>query len=533
MLKRIAFFPFLFVLFAILNPLVNNLDEMDPSLAIRPLIVALLIAALLLLLFRMVVKDWHYAGYLSFLCLFAFFTYGHLNNVLIERLPQAYTEYSPRVVLAGLVLVILALGLRRTWVRLGGSDRITPFLNLALAFAVLSQGVSGWRQLPDVHAKRMSNPGWYASKNRLPEIGAEVTLNCARSPDIYWIVLDGYGRADVLQEMYGVNNGPFIASLERIGFYVAGRSHSNYIQTVYSIPSALNMGYVAPRPAGVSGYDYFPALMAENQLMALLRQCGYQMVAFETPFFFTNFPDADVYIRYGTDLNEFEGLLLTSTPLDLLLKEADLEPLERSHAAHRDRVRFVFERLAQFPAVPGPKLVIAHIVSPHPPFVFDAQGLPVQPNRSYTMVDGSHYRGSWREYREGYAAQVQHVNQLLEHTVSEIIRRSPTPPVIVVQGDHGPGGFLEWGSPRQSCLWERISILNAYYLPHDGSEQLEPDTSPVNSFRIVLNAYFGADLELLPDEAYFTSDQPGGSFIPVTDRRESRANCGQGPPPPS
>ena len=44
--------------------------------------------------------------------------------------------------------------------------------------------------------------------------------------------------------------------------------------------------------------------------------------------------------------------------------------------------------------------------------------------------------------------------------------------------------------------------------------------SPVNSFRVVLNTYFGQDMKLLPDETYFTSQKAGGPFIDITERRE-------------
>jgi hypothetical protein len=30
-----------------------------------------------------------------------------------------------------------------------------------------------------------------------------IPVNCANTPDIYYIILDGYGRADVLNAMYG------------------------------------------------------------------------------------------------------------------------------------------------------------------------------------------------------------------------------------------------------------------------------------------------------------------------------------------
>ena len=280
-----------------------------------------------------------------------------------------------------------------------------------------------------------------------------------------------------------------------------------------------------PKPKGVSGYDYFPQLIADNQVLSLLQQCDYQMVAFETGFFFTNYPRADVYLSAGSELSEFEGLLLADTPVDMLLVKIVVEPPERSYAAHRQRVLYTFEQLQELPEMRGPKLTFAHIVSPHPPFVFDAQGDPIQPNRSYSIGDGNDYRGTWQEYRQGYAGQVQFVNRMLEETVDAIIRKSSQPPVIILQGDHGPGGHLQWKSPVQTCLWERTPIFNAYYLPGGGEKWLYPDISPVNSFRVVLNEYFGTNFELLPGETLFTSHIPGADFIDITANRDSKNNC--------
>jgi hypothetical protein len=82
-----------------------------------------------------------------------------------------------------------------------------------------------------------------------------------------------------------------------------------------------------------------------------------------------------------------------------------------------------------------------------------------------------------------------------------------------------------WDSPSQTCLWERTPILNAYYLPEGGERLLYPSISPVNSFRVVLNAYFGAELPLLPDNTYFTSKRLPRQAVDITAERASRANC--------
>lgn len=63
------------------------------------------------------------------------------------------------------------------------------------------------------------------------------------SPNIYWIVLDGYPRQDVLREGFGFDNSDFIQLLTSFGFTVLDQSRSNFPATVNSISSTLNMDY--------------------------------------------------------------------------------------------------------------------------------------------------------------------------------------------------------------------------------------------------------------------------------------------------
>ena len=63
-------------------------------------------------------------------------------------------------------------------------------------------------------------------------------------PDIYYIILDGYGRQDALMEDYGYDNTAFLNFLEEQGFFVADCSRSNYSQTKFSLLTSLNMDFV-------------------------------------------------------------------------------------------------------------------------------------------------------------------------------------------------------------------------------------------------------------------------------------------------
>jgi hypothetical protein len=322
-----------------------------------------------------------------------------------------------------------------------------------------------------------------------------------------------------------LDNQPFLDYLERKGFYIANESHTNYTQTIFSIPSSLNFRYIDPPVNVENDQHYFSELMRTNEIMATLKQCGYQTVALESGYFFTDHPDVDVYLASGIGLNEFESLLWAGSPLDVMAQELDLEPSEYSYEAHRQRVLYSFEKLGKLHKVDGPKFVFAHIISPHPPFVFDQTGQPIEPAKSYFIGDGDDFQGTREEYMTGYPAQAQFVNQKMEQVIDAILENSASPPVIVIQGDHGPGSRLDWHSPETTCLWERTSVLNAYYLPGGGDRWLYSSISPVNSFRVILNAYFDANLPLLDDATYFTSHRLEDQAIDITAQRSSRAYC--------
>ena len=114
-----------------------------------------------------------------------------------------------------------------------------------------------------------------------------------------------------------------------------------------------------------------------------------------------------------------------------------------------------------------------------------------------------------------------YLNSRLIDVITAILENSPTPPIIIIQGDHGPGAYYDTLELDESCLIERYSILNAYFFPDQAYEALYPSISPVNSYRVILNQYFGANLELLEDRNYFAGWLSPYQFTDVSDKIKS------------
>jgi hypothetical protein len=174
---------------------------------------------------------------------------------------------------------------------------------------------------------------------------------------------------------------------------------------------------------------------------------------------------------------------------------------------HRERILFVLERLASMPAIESPKFVFAHLVIPHPPFVFGPNGERVVLSKTYTLA-GKGEPLDDTLYIEGFRNQVTFLNHQLKQVLTELLAKSETKPIIILQADHGPGHF---------SIKNRMAILNAYFLPGKDQQIFYDRISPVNTFRVVLNEYFGGHFPILEDISYFSIYQAPYEFQVITE----------------
>lgn len=515
--KSYVLFPIGVALNFVLVRSAPNMSQIPPIQVVRPLIVIGLAAALLTALLQRWIKNPLRAGALSACCLYFFLYYASLSS-FIGKLPWATPEWLRGLIILIVGIAVAVLASRPTlWQRIKEPVTVINFMNITLLILItLPAGAIGYFLI----ASSGSLKTIQERQTALPNLDLNAQ---AERPDIYYIILDGYGREDVLAELFEFDNAKTIAFLEDRGFYVAKEAHSNYIQTLLSVNATLNLDYlnewVAPLSQTSNRWPLMQ-LIRNSRAQAIFKSLGYTTVSISSVFQ-TDLVNADRrFSLYGDSaLNEFERYLLAQTAVRWVAEVFNIDIPRPGFDSHRASIFYVFERLSQIPeAFPGPKFVFAHILGPHPPFVLDRNGAPLTPDYAYTIGDGSDYPGTPDDYRRGYSDELFYINTLVQKMVDDILTHSVTPPIIILQADHGSGMLLDFSSPEKSCVRERLSILNAYYLPGADTSRLHDAITPVNSFRLILNAYFGANLELLEDKSYFSTWNHPYAFTDVTDQ---------------
>jgi hypothetical protein len=481
------------------------------SLAVAASVLCIIFAALYVLL-RISKFSAQAAAVLVAIAACLFWLVNPLSLVLFRQRILSPLETSQGLVLAvstGL-FVLFALLLRVTKSMVGPLHSFTRITAWALFLMLFIFPPSG-PALPKEYADL-----------RFPELVQDKSSpnSPAANPDIYLLILDGYGRTDLLKELFSYDNSDFVAKLSELGFYVASQSTSNYSQTLLSLASILNLEYLESItksiPPDTKNRRPLRSLLRTNRLVEILRLHDYEFVMIGSGYASAEISSADRNIGLAFDTGEFGNLLLAQSPFPALSNLIGNEKLSSwQYDVHRARLKKAIESLGQLEREPRPKFVLAHILAPHPPFVFDALGEPQNSRRLFGFHDGSLYRGRRDEYRSGYVGQARWVETQVVDAIRKIESRSPGA-VIILQGDHGPGLQLNWRKVKATNVRERMSILNAYKVPDAIKSRLYSEITPVNSFRLVLNELFNTDLPLLADKNYFSLLDRPYNFIDVT-----------------
>jgi hypothetical protein len=483
-LKQYPWYTLLVAIYSPMALIAYNVGQVQFDAALRSLVIIVVTVFILTSLLIFLVGDPHKAGLIVSLALILFFSYGHVYDLIAKANISGLLIGRHRFLLIvyGLfffVAVFWILKSKRSFAQ--WSSTLTTIAIVALIFPI-------YQLLA------------YQVKTRPPESSASAAparvapvASSDKLPDVYYIILDTYGRSDYLKKYAGYDNTSFIEGLEKQGFYVAKCSQSNYSQTALSLSSSLNFNYLDKMGVDVSakGDDVFAPVIKHNAVIERMREMGYKIVAFKTGYDFSTINDADIlYSSPKSGISDFELTLLRSTVLVLLDDAGMLQGIYPTAAQNRrNMVLQQLKTLRNLPSVRGPKFVFAHLLIPHWPFIFGPNGESLIATDFVETARGV----TDKEYFDGYRGQATFTSNQILDVVTEIIRKSDPAPVIIIQGDHGP---------NHAGMEARMGILNAYYFPDGKTGALYPTITPVNSFPIVLDTFFGADLSLLPDISY-------------------------------
>jgi hypothetical protein len=516
--------PWLFAISPILFLFSHNIHELSiwtKSSLVRlvlPIIIALCGTFLLKKCLNMFFKDSEKTGLMTSLVVITFFSYGIFSDVY----SGVVVKYLHREALFEISSFIL------------GPNKLYLFLWALLSVSgayllqKLRRDLSVFTRFFNVFASILiivsfSNILVYGTKRltirdnlrseHATTLSSIDTRTITTFPDIYYIILDAYASASTLQELYEYDNQEFLDNLRQKGFYIASQSCSNYAFTTLSLPSSLNMEYMnfLGDRIGKKSKDLTVPIqfLRDNKVIHFLHSLGYAYIHFVAPFTGTDhnpYADVEIDCDQGFIHDRFLKMLIQTSFLASLVRFFPQKENFES-IAKRQRIQCKFSRLVQLgDEFEEPIFVFAHIVAPHFPYVFGPNGEFVSEEERKTA-----------DSKTLYINQLIFINKKVNALVEHLLANSENnPPIIILQADHGPWNVGSWEG--DDLYKNRMKILNAYYLSDGGNALLYDSVTPVNTFRIIFNRYFGTTYDLLEDHCYYSWYEHPYKFINVTER---------------
>ena len=356
-----------------------------------------------------------------------------------------------------------------------------------------------------VYFKATESEVAYAGSNGAPDFASAAR----QRPDVYFFLLDGYGRADQLEATVGHDNSRFLRSLEHRGFEIHDQATATYPLTFLSLASTLEMGYpVLPGELG-SYRPFFDAIAGDNQTVDAFHELGYRFVFATDYSSFECGDQVDLCLepRQSTVdalIGEREHAILRATPLAEVLDAAGVHASPLSgNLSPEDVVEDVERRRSDQPV-----FVYSHILAPHPPYRYLAGCEPKADIQDPSLIYWGDAKGAGgEEYRRAIGC----VNRSLLASVNAILAQRDA--IIVIQGDHGPKFGIDFHRPlsewSEAELQQRFPILNAQRLPPECRASGNRAGLAVNTFRFVLGCITGRDPHPLPPRQFMVDLEAG------------------------
>ena len=503
MRKSHVLHPFILSIYPIVFLFSQNVHRASLPDVLIPSVISLFGSVILLLLSSLIIKDIRKAGMITSFLICCFYSFGHLHDGLREITDKLgyghgllrYRYLMSIYAIAAIGFTIAVIKLKR---RLINTTRVLNYISIFLI--VLSAG-----SIVYFYIKTIGQPDISKNNDFHSEI---VTGDNNELPDIYYIILDAYTDSKTLKDIYGYDNSDFLNYLKEKGFFIPLNGRSNYMATRFSLPSSLNMSYldnaIKSTVSDQANKVILDKLTQNSAVVSFLRSKGYKFINFCSGWASTDYNrHADINVNQLNYINEFTNVLLHTTVLE------SFSSIFGRFNSKRRRIYATFYKLPQQARIAGPKFTLVHLITPHPPDIFDEKGdpIPAKADDFFTIIP------------ENYIKELKFINKKMEFLIDELLKESKTPPIIIIQADHGTWSLLPhpfrdpdgWDKPTPDTARERTGILNAYYVKNKCRNLLYDNITPVNSFRVIFNCYFGTNFELLQDRYFWSNFK--GSYI--------------------
>lgn len=498
-MRRIPLHPLLFATFPVLFLFVENAHRVRLGKVTGPLILVLVATVVVTLIAALVLRDLRRGAFAGSGFAILSLSYGHVYNAIQDKAIFGLVVGRDMFLLP--LSMLLALGVVAFAWRVRAVAEVTRILNVVAAGLVIVSVVN-----TSTAVASQSDTAFQANVGResrqIPVAHGETTKR-----DIYYLIFDRYGSNPVLKEFLRYDNSAFLDELRKRGFYVADDSQSNYPTTAHSVASSMNMEYLddLAEEVGEDSKDWKPLYrtIPNPKAVRFLREQGYSYAHIGS-WYDPTASDRTAQVNYHYDkTSEFTRVLTQTTLLHPFAKRVGLLKEFDGRQVIHNQILFQFDSIVDASKLRGPTFTFSHILIPHEPFTFDEHG------RYLTEEDADEI--SWEQ---GYIGQVKFENKKILAVLDELLDvPDEQKPIVVIQADEGPkryewqyGGEKRWEDATDDELRQKVGILNAYLFPGQDDTGLYQDITPVNSFRMLFNLYFGTDLELLPDRNYVYGD---------------------------
>jgi hypothetical protein len=520
MIKKHYIHPVLYAILPVLVMYTQNIQEAWPILLVKPVSLSLLLGLISWLTFYFFIREKHKTSIITSVWLILCFSYGHTYLYLANIGFYSFLPIGPHFFLLGLYFSILLFVYFLLIIKKGTFEIFTVFLNIASITLLIMNLVP----LIPYEIRRfyaLNKLDNYMDINGISKV-EYTNKDIDTYPDIYYFVFDRYPNSTISKEYFGYDNTDLIESLEDKGFYVASKSAANFPSSFQSISSSMNISDITFL-SDLLGNEYtdksvvYKELLQDNEVSKFLLNKGYNYYHLGSSW------EASKQNKLATEnynlfigFSEFESFLYENTIFNTLIGKYKGESTYTSidlFKLHQKNIPYKISKIKDITEYDSnkPKFIFSHFLLPHPPYLLD---------ENCKVLTFEEVRA--RALNDAYVDQIECAGQVMNDLSNEIIKNSKRPVVIIIQSDEGPFISLDhadeydyYDIKEKDSIQVHSRIINSYYISDINNKDTQVDyksigltenSSPINSFSILFNYYFGTNLEMLENKTHIFED---------------------------